>query len=269
MALIVLTPPAAEPLSLADLKEHLRVDADDASQDKTIRDIALGARVWVESYTRRRLVSQRLRLLLDRFPSCELILPSPPVRSVESVSFQAGNGELVEMQAGANYVLDLASQPARLTPPYGQSWPVTRLTANCVEIDYTVGYALPITVRAYGSPIDLSYVESTAYTFLPGDVHRPIAIAGAGEDGAMLDTVIASVSSPLNPVAMLRDAAAHFYQNAPALLVNVGSPAEWDLCRLGIKLMVAEGFQRRLGGAPNRGQSAVKDLLYPIRNLSL
>jgi uncharacterized phiE125 gp8 family phage protein len=41
---------------------------------------------------------------------------------------------------GKNYVEDLLSQPARLTPVFGQMWPVARVVANAVQITYVCGY---------------------------------------------------------------------------------------------------------------------------------
>jgi hypothetical protein len=41
---------------------------------------------------------------------------------------------------GYNYVQDLLSQPARLTPVFGQFWPIARVVTNAVQIQFICGY---------------------------------------------------------------------------------------------------------------------------------
>ncbi len=48
----------------------------------------------------------------------------------------------------ADYQLDVHSEPARLTPAYGATWPATRDQANAVLIRYEAGYADAASVPA-------------------------------------------------------------------------------------------------------------------------
>jgi len=66
MSSILLTPPAAEPVTLADAKAWLRVEHDD--DDDVIAALIAGARSHVEAQTRRALITQSWRLVLDRWP---------------------------------------------------------------------------------------------------------------------------------------------------------------------------------------------------------
>ena len=54
-----LTPPAAEPLTLAEAKLHLRVDADITDDDSLITALIVTARQQAEHRTGRSLVSQQ------------------------------------------------------------------------------------------------------------------------------------------------------------------------------------------------------------------
>jgi hypothetical protein len=61
-----ITPPAIEPVSLAEQKTWLRVD--DASEDDIIAALVTSARVLVEKATRLCLITQTWRFTLDGWP---------------------------------------------------------------------------------------------------------------------------------------------------------------------------------------------------------
>jgi uncharacterized phiE125 gp8 family phage protein len=65
MAAILLDPPASEPLSLAEAKNYLRVEH--GADDALIAAMIAAARIQVESLTRRALVTQSWRIVLDRW----------------------------------------------------------------------------------------------------------------------------------------------------------------------------------------------------------
>ena len=66
MASLLLTPPALEPLTLDEAKAYLRVDT--AADDDLIAALIAGARIHVEAQTRRALITQSWRLVLDAWP---------------------------------------------------------------------------------------------------------------------------------------------------------------------------------------------------------
>lgn len=284
MGLILLTPPLVEPVSVAELKEFLRVDADDTSQDNTIATLGMAARAWAETFTRRRFVQQTWRVERDFFPGYyarltaqpgssailagpallagirfAFLLDYPPVRSIDNFQYQNANGALTVLNPATDYIQDLQSNPARLSPPFGQMWPVARVILNAVQIDYTVGYAIPIVVS---STSPLGSIQATGYVFPPTDVGRPISIPGAGQDGGTLNTVISAVASPPTAVAALRDQPLNAVLNVTALLVNAanGNPAHWPLIGTGIKFRVKADYD----ALPVYLERA-KDVLYPVR----
>jgi uncharacterized phiE125 gp8 family phage protein len=64
---VLLVPPAAEPLSLDEAKAWLRLDTND--EDALVSALIVAARNIVEATTRRALITQTWRIVLDRWPS--------------------------------------------------------------------------------------------------------------------------------------------------------------------------------------------------------
>ena len=71
MPLQLVTPPAEEPVSLADAKLHLRVDFTD--DDALITSLIAAARQAAETLTGRQIVTARWKLVLDSFPGPSLM----------------------------------------------------------------------------------------------------------------------------------------------------------------------------------------------------
>lgn len=65
-SLELVTPPAAEPVTLADAKTHMRVDT--TLDDAYITLLITAARQFVENWTRRALIYQTWRLVFDHWP---------------------------------------------------------------------------------------------------------------------------------------------------------------------------------------------------------
>lgn len=74
MPLQLVTPPAGEPVSLAEAKQHLRVDGDD--DDLLIGSLIAAARQAAETQTGRQLITARWKLVLDAFPGPLMQSPS-------------------------------------------------------------------------------------------------------------------------------------------------------------------------------------------------
>lgn len=137
MPIKLITAPTAEPITLDEAKLHCRVDH--ADEDALISSLIATAREAVEHITGRALMPQTLELALDDFDDV-IQLPRPPFASVTSVKYLDGNGVLQTLDT-ASYVVDSHSEPARLMPAYGTSWPSVRDQANAVLIRYQAGYA--------------------------------------------------------------------------------------------------------------------------------
>ena len=65
-ALRVTSEPYAEPVSLAEVKEHCRIDGTDS--DSILWSWLLAARLYVEDFTNRAMVTTTYKMTFDRFP---------------------------------------------------------------------------------------------------------------------------------------------------------------------------------------------------------
>jgi uncharacterized phiE125 gp8 family phage protein len=153
MPLQLVTRPAEEPVSLAEAKQHLRVDGGD--DDLLIGSLITAARQAAETKTGRQLITARWKLVLDAFPGPLLmhsakgasfslpghaiLLAKCPVQAVVSIEYMDMNGATQVMPA-SDYVLDAACEPARLTPVFGKTWPPTLPQMGAVSVTFDAGY---------------------------------------------------------------------------------------------------------------------------------
>lgn len=134
MTAFLVRPPAAEPVSLAEAKAHVRLDHD--AEDDLVAALIPAARGLVEHRTRRALIDQGWRLALDRWPRRGPVRLSPaPVASVDAVTVFGADGT-PHVLAADDYAVDLAG--GRLVPGPTATRPGRAL--NGIEIDYSCGY---------------------------------------------------------------------------------------------------------------------------------
>jgi len=128
-----------EPLSLADVKLHLRVDDD--TEDELINSLITTAREYCEGFQRRAYLTQTQELWLDSFPSAGYIkLSLPPLQSVTHIKYY-GTDDTEYTFTPDDYFVDIKNEPGRVSLGYGKTWPSTTLRpANGVNIEYVAGY---------------------------------------------------------------------------------------------------------------------------------
>jgi uncharacterized phiE125 gp8 family phage protein len=135
MALFRTVPPAAEPVTLADCKAHLRLAHDE--EDGLIAGLIRAARETVEQETGVALIDQDWRLTLDAWPQSGLVaIRRHPVKAVLSVTLYDAEGAASLMDP-ARYRLDGLSRPARLMVT--DAWP-PGAAINGIEIDFRAGF---------------------------------------------------------------------------------------------------------------------------------
>lgn len=135
----VATPPAVEPVSLPEAKDHLRVSISD--DDTLISGLIVGARRWCEGFRNESFITQTLELTLDEWPDDGVIeLPRGPVQSVTSVEYTDEDGNTSTF-AASNYVVSTASNPGRLALKRSASWPSDTLQElEAIKVTYPAGY---------------------------------------------------------------------------------------------------------------------------------
>ena len=350
----------------------LRIDPSETSQDGVIGSLNAAATTWCETVTQRRFVQQTWRLLMDFFPGYidlklagakvsspfvsgsnavlvgiryAIVLPYPPVQSINAFVYQNANGQTTSMIVGPftiaavtnnlgqpvdittstphgfqsgvsvtvagnaallallgqstevitvigpndftlngvlgtgaaiagggtvtgyNYVQDILSNPARVSPIFGQMWPVARVVLNALQLDYTLGYAVPIAgVSMLSGTNQIILPSPPNYTFLASQVGMPISIPGAGINGGTLNTLISSV---VGGNAFTTDLAVSDSGIVTDLLVAYGITQHWELIKAGIKFLVNSWFVNRLPSYDAKTRDCVKAILGPAMDLRL
>lgn len=145
---LLITAPTQEPVSLIDLREHLRIG--DADAEDTMLALYLSAvRRHIEEIASIAYLTQTWEWAQDFFPSVTddnvfgaILLPGSPLQSVTSVKYIDTNG-VEQTLSTALYVVNTRSQPGSVTPAVGESWPDTRWQPNAVVVKYVAGYLTP------------------------------------------------------------------------------------------------------------------------------
>lgn len=138
---------------MLDAKLHLRVDFDE--DDTLIAALISAARQAAETITGRQFTTARWKLVLDSFPGRSLmgvpasqsfslpghaiLLSKSPVQSVVSIDY-LDMGSVLRMLAPSAYTADTACEPARITPVFGQSWPICLPQIGAVSVTFDAGY---------------------------------------------------------------------------------------------------------------------------------
>ena len=84
MTVLLITPPAIEPVTLDEAKAHMRLSGTD--DDTYVAALITAARIQVETAIRRVLIDQTWRIYRDDWPASGLVeLPVGPVRSIAEI----------------------------------------------------------------------------------------------------------------------------------------------------------------------------------------
>lgn len=143
MALTVTVKPAYEPVSVDEVRTHLRIDTN--AEDAYILPLIKAARDSVENFTHRRLITQTVEWRLDCWMPV-LEFPCTPVQSFSSIKYIYSNGTEQTLST-SKYQSDTYSEPPRVMPAYGETWPSLRTQAfNAVTVTAVVGYGTPVDV---------------------------------------------------------------------------------------------------------------------------
>jgi len=136
MTLIQTDPPLAEPLTLGELKAHLRIDLND--EDELLESLIRVARAHLEAATGVALMSQGFRLFLDDWPRGGVIqLMRTPVQTIDAILVYDADGVAQDLDL-SGMLLDATARPARLVI---REQPMPGQPINGIEIEFTAGFA--------------------------------------------------------------------------------------------------------------------------------
>lgn len=149
----LITAPAAEPITLAEAKLHLRIEDSVTDEDDLIESLIVAAREAAEHETGRALITQTWELVIDAFPACAIELPKSRLLGITSVIYVDAAGDSQTLDSSA-YTADTDQEPGWVLPAVDTEWPETLDTANAVRIRYTAGYgaaaaAVPDAIKAW------------------------------------------------------------------------------------------------------------------------
>jgi hypothetical protein len=163
------TPPASEPVTRQEAKDHLHET--DTAQDTVIDGMIQSAREQAEDFTSRGFLTQTFTMYLDGFPGTsdrfrgqyspeswglvnlllthagEIEIPRAPLiqneaLGIDFIKYVDTTGALQTLDPTL-YQVDPQSDdnPVRILPAYGKVWPATRPQPNAVTIQFQIGYA--------------------------------------------------------------------------------------------------------------------------------
>ena len=159
MSLILTAAPAVEPVTLAEVKAHMRIDS--TAEDAFIQSLIVTSRLHIEAALGLALIDQSWSWTIDTWPAdlaialpvysigaiepsrlrsgdAGLALPMRPVRTIDSIKLAAADGAR-SVLATTRYVLDGTSHPARLLPR-SMLFPVPAVPTQGIEIAFTAGF---------------------------------------------------------------------------------------------------------------------------------
>ena len=198
--LVVTTEPTAEPVSLQEVKDYMRIE--DSTDERVLRPFIRTARRLAEEHLGRALMPQTLTLPIDAYddihftgyaeafenPKCIdnlklpvlkknlkyyknfIILPKPPVTSVTSVS-TFNDSDTETTFAASKYYVDTAREPARIVLRQGETFPTALRVANAIKIVYVTGYTNAFAVP---EPIRMGILQHIAFLYEHrGDMYEP------------------------------------------------------------------------------------------------
>jgi len=137
MGINLVTPTTAEPVTLAAMKDHIRVTT--TEEDVLIQGMIKVARRWCESFSGRAYMPQTWDIYMDDFPATPYDVPLPPLQDVTHIKYVDIDGTTTTV-GSTEYIFDIYSNPGRIEHVYGYTWPATTLrTVNGVVIRVVTG----------------------------------------------------------------------------------------------------------------------------------
>lgn len=160
---VLTTAPASEPVTAAQLRDHLVVDATTLS-DSAANDLIAEARQSIEDMTGLAFITQSWRLSIDHWPQAreewwdgirethvnqlygprggwsDLELPRYPLQSVTSVTVYDEDSSATSVTPGDVFDIDTQQMPGRMSLKVGQTWPIALRANNAIQIVYVAGY---------------------------------------------------------------------------------------------------------------------------------
>ncbi len=127
--------PAVEPITLPEMKAYLRIDHE--AEDDLIAGLIKAARLMVECASRRVMIEQRWRVVMDHWPDGgKVVLPVAPLLAVDGIRVLDANGAATDIPA-ASIEADAANDPPSIVVSEA---PQPGKARNGIEIELRAGF---------------------------------------------------------------------------------------------------------------------------------
>lgn len=168
-SLIRATQPVVEPVTLAEVRAHLRIESLD--EDALLSNLVSAARAWCEDYCDRTFVMTQWTMRLDSFygpvgspvqfglkadgnniegrqgtvPNLDIELPRPPMMAdgtatAVAITYTPSAGASTVTLDATEYRVDRQATPGVCRPLYGKTWPSHLVDQNATTVTWWAGY---------------------------------------------------------------------------------------------------------------------------------
>ena len=155
-------------LTLSEAKNWIKVEEEDTYDDDLVARLVASAEQRYEAYTNRTLVVKTYDYYPDCVPAFEIVPPKYPLVSVSSIKgftdTDATDTGGTAMSSSEFYV-DVASQPGRIVPFGGYTFPTATRVANPVIVRFSAGYSTATTGIPEDAKTKLGQMVARAYEF--------------------------------------------------------------------------------------------------------
>ena len=186
LSLIRQTPPAVEPVTVAEAKAHLRVDT--ADDDTYIGTLITAAREWCEQYLDRTLVHTQWVMRFDKFPpdgTMDIELPRPPMSLAGTttaviLTFTSETGG-TQAYSTDSFRVDRNATPGAVKTLYGQTWPPHLMDDNAISVTWWAGHgsagsSVPAAIRHAMLMLIAHWYENRSATLGTGAVPQEVPL---------------------------------------------------------------------------------------------
>lgn len=136
----VVTAPTAIAIPLSVVKEHLRIDQDDTTEDSYLTLLVKAVTKYAEDYTKRTFLTTIFETYRDNFCTYEFVLRRSPLQSVQFVKYY--KDDVLETLPTTDYYNTLENEYSKIFEKQtGSAWPKKiDKRQQAIVIRFTAGY---------------------------------------------------------------------------------------------------------------------------------
>lgn len=156
MQIQLITSPTLEPVSVDELKLHLRIETDQIAEDEYLEDLIKTARMDVENDSRRQIITATWDYYLQEWPDGDRIkIPFGNLQSITHIKYKESDwASVADDKTFTDYLTETnGDQCGFAVLNYGETWPSPTLyPSNPICIRFVCGWTtaalVPSTVKS-------------------------------------------------------------------------------------------------------------------------